>query len=173
MGNYVPEISGDFMGEHKFYTVRGFEKQLFDNKLVTGTMEDYIEMIYRCKMEGLDYIRLNKLAELLNVKDSTASKMMTKLKALKLVDYEKYGIIVLTDFGVEVGRYLYERHNVVEKFLKLICGEEEAFIETELIEHNLSSETVENLTILNDFIDKNDDIKERFYKFKSQYYEKE
>jgi len=74
-------------------------------------MEDYVEMLYRCTMEGEDYIRLNKLSAMLNVRDSSASKMMQKLGKLGLIDYEKHGIIRLTALGIKVGNYLLCRHN--------------------------------------------------------------
>ena len=53
-------------------------------------------MIYRCSLEN-NYIRLNIIAQKLNVKDSSASKMMKKLGEISLINYEKYGLISLTD----------------------------------------------------------------------------
>ena len=82
-------------------------------------MEDYLEMIYRiCKEE--DYIRMNQLAENLNVRPSSATKTVQKLKSLGMVDYQRYGIIQLTDRGKKIGRYLLKRHNIIEEFLKTL-----------------------------------------------------
>ena len=119
-------------------------------------------------IEGEEYIRLNKLADLLNVRDSSASKMMQKLGSIGLIDYEKYGIIKLTALGREIGQYLLNRHNIIEVFLKFICDDEDVLIETELIEHILGNETVENIKIFNEFIEKNKDFKMEYRKFREK-----
>lgn len=155
-----------------FYTVRAYEQKLFDDRLLTASMEDYVEMLYRCTMEEENYIRLNKLALMLNVRDSSASKMMQKLGKLGLVDYEKYGIIKLTDLGIKVGRYLLSRHNTIEKFLRFLSADSDILVETELIEHVVSSTTVENLNILNNFIESNENILAEYIAFREEYYKK-
>lgn len=155
------------MGD-EFLTVRGYEQRLYGDKLLTGTMEDYVEMIYRYTVEGEEYIRLNKLADLLNVRDSSASKMMQKLGSIGFIDYEKYGIIKLTQLGKEVGQYLLSRHNTIEVFLKFICDSDDVLIETELIEHILGNETVENIKIFNEFIEKNRNFKVEYKKFREK-----
>lgn len=161
------ENEGEIMAD-KFLTVRGYEQRLYGDKLLTGSMEDYVEMIYRYTIEGEEYIRLNKLADLLNVRDSSASKMMQKLGSIGLIDYEKYGIIKLTALGREIGQYLLNRHNIIEVFLKFICDDEDVLIETELIEHILGNETVENIKIFNEFIEKNKDFKMEYRKFREK-----
>jgi DtxR family Mn-dependent transcriptional regulator len=161
------------MVDKNFYTVRAYEQKLFDDRLLTASMEDYVEMLYRCTMEGEDYIRLNKLAMLLNVRDSSASKMMQKLGKLGLVDYERYGIIRLTALGIKVGRYLLSRHNIIEKFLKLLSADSDILAETELIEHVVSSTTVENLNILNNFIEDNKNILCEYRAFREEYHKDE
>ena len=91
--------------EENFYTTRGYEIQSYTNNLLTSSMEDYLEMIYRGYLAD-GYIRLSKLASLLNVKDSSASKMVQKLGKLKLINYEKYGVITLTPKGIEIGHFI-------------------------------------------------------------------
>lgn len=158
--------------DKNFYTVRAYEQKLFDDRLLTASMEDYVEMLYRCTMEEENYIRLNKLALMLNVRDSSASKMMQKLGKLGLVDYEKYSIIKLTDLGTKVGRYLLSRHNTIEKFLRFLSADSDILVETELIEHVVSSTTVENLNILNNFIESNENILAEYRAFREEYYKK-
>ena len=158
--------------DKNFYTVRAYEQKLFDDRLLTASMEDYVEMLYRCTMEEENYIRLNKLALMLNVRDSSASKMMQKLGKLGLVDYEKYGIIKLTDLGIKVGRYLLSRHNTIEKFLRFLSADSDILVETELIEHVVSSTTVENLNILNNFIESNENTLDEYRAFREEYYKK-
>jgi DtxR family Mn-dependent transcriptional regulator len=105
------------MKHDEFRTVRGYELLNQNKKELTSAMEDYLEMIYR-NIEQEGYMRINTLSELLNVKPSSATRMVQKLKELGLINYEKYGIIFLSEDGKEYGRFLLERHNVVEKFLK-------------------------------------------------------
>ena len=125
------------MKRNEFRTVRGYELLNQNKKQLTSAMEDYLEMIYRnIGQEG--YMRINTLSELLNVKPSSATRMVQKLKELGLIRYEKYGIIFLSEEGKEYGKFLLERHNVVERFLKSLGIKENLLTETELVEHNIS-----------------------------------
>jgi len=151
--------------EKNFHTVRGYENINLTTKLLTPSMEDYLEMIYRCSIEE-EVVRLNKIAQMLNVRDSSASKMMKKLGELALIKYEKYGVIMLTEEGISVGKYLLERHNIIEKFLKYLGGKKEVLQETELIEHIISIKTTQNIYMLNMFFEENLDILENYTKFK-------
>lgn len=151
--------------ERNFHTVRGYENINLTTKLLTPSMEDYLEMIYRCTIEE-DAVRLSKIAQMLNVRDSSASKMMKKLGELGFIKYEKYGVIMLTKEGISVGKYLLERHNIIENFLKYLGGEEEVLQETELIEHIISSKTTHNIYMLNMFFEDNSDVLDKYRKFK-------
>ena len=104
------------MKNNEFHTVRGYQLQKKDGRSLTSAMEDYLEMIYRNVREG-GYMRINTLAELLNVRPSSATKMVQKLTMLGFLDYQRYGIISLTEKGKELGRFLLERHNIIERFL--------------------------------------------------------
>ncbi|NSW90086.1 MAG: DtxR family transcriptional regulator [Firmicutes bacterium] len=130
-------------------------------------MEDYLEMIYRHSLQD-GYIRINVLSELLNVKPSSATKMVQKLTAMDLLDYKKYGIILLTNKGKKIGEFLLKRHNIIEKFLKTIGVKENILVQTELIEHNVSNSTLNSINILNTFFENNPDILEKFIYFKNE-----
>lgn len=148
----------------KFHTVRGYQLLEQNKKLLTSSMEDYLEMIYRNSLtEG--YMRINNLSELLNVAASSATKMVQKLSNLGLVDYKKYGIISLTEDGKELGKFLLERHNIIESFLKNLGVEENILIETELIEHNVSVSTLQKISSFNKFLKQNPDILEKYKQF--------
>lgn len=156
------------MDSNKFRTVRGYQLLQKNKKLLTSAMEDYLEMIYRNSLEE-GYLRINRLAELLNVAASSASKMAQKLGTLGLLKYERYGFILLTENGKIIGEYLLERHKTVEKFLRILdCGDD-VLARTELIEHNIDSNTMEKIKILNSFFENNEDIYEEFKEFKSNY----
>lgn len=151
-----------------FHTVRGYQLLEQAEKLLTSAMEDYLEMIYRSSLEE-GYMRINTLAELLNVQASSATKMVQKLALMGLLNYKKYGIIFLTDKGRQIGKFLLHRHNIIETFLKAIGVSENILVETELIEHNISCRTLRNIDIFNSFIRDNPDFITRFEQYKSSY----
>ncbi|MHB8125681.1 MAG: metal-dependent transcriptional regulator [Desulfitobacteriaceae bacterium] len=154
------------MNKREFHTVRGYQLLEQKKRLLTSAMEDYLEMIYRNSLQD-GYLRINKLAELLNVKASSASKMVQKLGELGLLNYEKYGIVILTESGKEVGEYLLERHRIIENFLRFLeCGDD-VLIQTELIEHNINANTVENIKLLNGFFSSNKEVVEKYKEYRN------
>lgn len=154
-----------------FHTVRGYQLLEQKKKVLTSSMEDYLEMIYRASLQD-GYIRITTLSRFLNVQASSASKMVQKLTALGLLDYKKYGIIFLTESGQEMGRYLLERHNIVEKFLKFLGVGENLLVETELIEHNISVHTLRLLSLFTEFLAENPYVREQFDQFKKNHNQK-
>ena len=128
--------------EEKFYTLKGYNMKKETN--LTNSMEDYLEMICRL-MDDKRYIRVNSLAEKLNVKPSSASKMVLKLKERGYVYFEKYGVIMLTEKGREQGKYLLYRHDILHKFFCLVNKSENELEQVEQIEHFINRDTIENI----------------------------
>lgn len=151
--------------DNRFHTVRGYELQAYNENKLTSAMEDYLEMIYRNSFHE-DYIRMNVLANLLNVKASSASKMVKKLKELELVDYEKYGVISLTQKGKELGEFLLNRHSIIESFLRFIGCKKDVLIQAELIEHIITVETIKNLELVYNFFNDNLEMLELFNNYR-------
>lgn len=149
--------------DNEFHTLRGYQlKEKNDTKL-TPALEDYLEMVYRLCLEQQS-TRINKLSKSLNVRPSSASKMVSKLVELGLLKYDKLDCILLTNQGKSIGKYLLERHHIVESFFKLI-GSNSPLKEAELVEHMLCPSTVYRIKALIDFFDKNPIILENFYLF--------
>ena len=138
------------MPGNEFYTVRGYELIRQDKKLLTPSMEDYLEMIYRYSMEIGD-IRINILADLLNVQAPSASRTVKRLHELGLVKYEGYGVVGLTDSGLEIGKFLLRRHKAVYEFLSNLGVVKNLLMDTEMVEHNVSLETLEKIECFNEF----------------------
>lgn len=143
--------------DNEFHTVRGYQLLRQNNMLLTSAMEDYLEMIYR-STQGGNYFRIQELADKLNVRASSATKMVQKLGEIGLIKYKKYGIIELSESGEELGAYLLNRHKVIENFLKIIGINENLLVETELIEHYISSNTLEHLEIFNHYFDSDPEL---------------
>ena len=154
------------MDQKIFHTVRGYELLEKHSRPLTSALEDYMEMIYR-RIQRDGYIKVNALASELNVKPSSASKMIVKLTQTGLINYEKYGMIQLTEKGREMGRYLLWRHEVVNRFFELITQSKSAaiFAETEMTEHLLSKQTVECLEKLVRYFDRDQDRLEELKKY--------
>jgi Mn-dependent DtxR family transcriptional regulator len=92
--------------------------------------------------------------------------MVQKLGELGFLNYEKYGIVMLTDSGKELGKFLLGRHRIIEDFLNFLeC--DNVLVQTELIEHNINTHTLENIKMLNDFFMSNHEIVDQFKKFKN------
>ena len=125
----------------EFYTLKGYK--LKENNYITESMEDYIEMIYR-KVKN-KYITIKELSENLNVKASSVSKMANKLKELNLVNFEKYGKIILTNEGFILGKYLLHRHNILKKFFKKLNKDKYNLEQVEKVEHFLDVDTIYNI----------------------------
>ncbi len=152
----------------KFYTVRGYELIDHSGKTLSSSMEDYLEMIYRLT-SSKGYTRISDLAIALNVQPPSASKMVQKLADLAYLHYQKYGLIELSNTGKLLGEYLLYRHNIIEKFLRMLGVVEGILEETEKIEHNLSKETVNKINCLLNFFEGNSDIQEKFRNFQQEY----
>lgn len=126
----------------EFYTLKGYKLKSGNN--ITEAMEDYIEMIYRKTVDSSS-ISVKDLSNYLNVRPSSASKMANRLKELNLINFEKYGLISLTDDGKYIGKYLLYRHEVLTKFFKLLNKEDYKLEQVEKIEHFIDYETIRNV----------------------------
>ncbi|RXI47760.1 DtxR family transcriptional regulator [Clostridium tetani] len=158
-------MKGDFMNKNKnFYTVRGYEILKKNKNLLTNSMEDYLEMIYRNSLIS-GYTRIKELSESLNIRPSSATKMVQKLSELGFVNYEKYGIVELTKKGEDIGGFLLKRHSIIESFLKNIGVEKDILVNIELIEHSVTKEALEKIDLFNKFLEENRNVKERFENF--------
>lgn len=141
-----------------FYTFNNYFKT--NSSLITASMEDYIEMIYRLSNE-IGFTRVGDLSKALNVKPASITNMIKKLDELSLVYYQKYGYIKLTDDGKAYGEYLLYRHNTIEKFLNIIGVSKNILEETEKIEHVLNKDTFQRIENFINIIDNYPIIKEK------------
>lgn len=155
------------MNKKNFYTVRGYQLLNEKDTFLTPSMEDYLEMIYRISLEE-DYIRINDLASKVNVRPSSATKIVQKLEKLRYINYQKYGVVKLTIEGEKIGAFLLKRHQIIENFLTMI-GVEDTLKDTEMIEHYISSNALNNIQILNDFLRNNPEILKSLESYKKQW----
>ena len=121
-----------------FYTLTTY---LHNKNIITYPMEDYLEMITRKKDEKLT---ITSLSAYLNIKKSSCSKMISKLKSLNLININE-NKITLTKKGLEIGNYLYHRHQVLEKFLRKLNGKNFKLEQVEKLEHFIDEITLLNI----------------------------
>lgn len=125
-----------------FYTMKGYD--LHGANQMSSAMEDYLEMICRCSQTS-GYIRINLLAQKLNVTPPSSSKMASKLREQGYVEFERYGIVTPTAKGWQLGNYLLHRHEVLHRFFCRLNGSEDELQLVEQIEHFIDPVTVANL----------------------------
>ncbi|RII35803.1 transcriptional regulator MntR [Clostridium chromiireducens] len=147
-----------------FYTFNEYMKK--EDSTLTASMEDYLEMIYRLYLKK-GYLRVHELSSALNVQPPSATRMVQKLAELKLLKYEKYGIIILEEKGRVLGETLLNRHNIIESFLKMLeVPDSEILDETEKIEHTISKQTARCFQDFVEFMKRNPDIVKEFESYK-------
>lgn len=128
------------MNSNDFYTFSEYMKK--NENTLTASMQDYLEMIYRLSINS-GFTRIHELSQALNVQPPSATRMVQRLAELKLIKYEKYGVIMLQENGKKLGEALLKRHNNIEIFLKAMGVSETSILEeTEKIEHTISHKTM-------------------------------
>jgi Mn-dependent DtxR family transcriptional regulator len=144
------------VSKNDFYTFNEYMKK--ENNLLTASMEDYLEMIYRLSL-NTGFTRIHELSNALNVQPPSATKMVQKLSELKLLKYKKYGVLVLEEDGKKLGEALLNRHNIIESLLRILdVSETDILEETEKIEHTISNQTTKCFQDFVQFIKDNPQI---------------
>lgn len=113
--------------------------------MLTERVEDYLEAIYDIH-DRQGYVRVKDVAGALGVQYSSVTEMMKKLDALRLVRYEKYGGIVLTGKGGEIGRSVKDRHDTLCRLLTIAgVPADTSAKDACAMEHHLSPRSIEQL----------------------------
>jgi Mn-dependent DtxR family transcriptional regulator len=124
--------------------------------------EDYLERIHEL-IEAKGYARVVDIASSLKVRQASVTSMVQKLALAGYVKYEKYRGLILTDKGREVARQIQNRHETLSRFFSLFgLDAETQRRDIEGIEHHLSPATLEMLSDLAEFFEKNADSLRRF-----------
>lgn len=103
------------------------------------SVEDYIRSIYQLQEDG-DVVSTTALASALRVSAASATNMIKKLAALKLVHYARYQGVELTPTGEKAALEIVRHHRLVELFLHQTLGIpwDEVHDEAHRLEHVLS-----------------------------------
>jgi DtxR family Mn-dependent transcriptional regulator len=114
--------------------------------LYTSTEENYIKAIYH--LQGADdVVTTNALSAELKTRPASVTDMLKKLKAKKLLSYEKYQGFRLSQDGKKVALGIIRRHRLWEYFLseKLKFNWDEVHEVAEQLEHVPSVKLIDKL----------------------------
>jgi DtxR family Mn-dependent transcriptional regulator len=124
-----------------------------DSPKLTKSIEDYIKVMYNLKkVKGI--IRVNDIAEELNVKPPSVVEAVDRISRLELISHEKYGEIKLNKMGMSIAESVTHKHAVVKEFLDMLGIDNETIdVEACEMEHILSNSTINKLDEFTKFIE--------------------
>ena len=117
--------------------------------MLSFTEENYLKALLKLTSQNTEKLEAgtNEMAAYLGVKPATATDMLKKLKEKDLVNYQKYGKIILTETGKQHGIAILRKHRLWETFLyeKLDFSWDEVHEVAEQLEHIQSAKLVDKL----------------------------
>jgi len=106
--------------------------------------EDYLRVIYELHEE--QGVRSVEIAQELRISKASVSEMLRKLADDRLVKISRYGKAKLTKKGAKIAEELYNKHDFIKEFMKIIGHEdEEANQHSHVLEHALHPDSVEKI----------------------------
>ena len=130
---------------------------------LSRSQEDYLEEICNQVIKR-GYAKVTDIAEALNVKKASVTGALNILAARKLINYEPYSKITLTNEGEIFAKNIIEKHENLRDFLENILGlsSVEASENACRMEHVVSDEFFANFVkfsnFIRDYIKKNPDF---------------
>ncbi|SKA81770.1 iron (metal) dependent repressor, DtxR family [Prosthecobacter debontii] len=121
-------------------------------------MEDYLEQIHNL-IESKGYARVVDIAQNLGISQASVTNMIQKLDAEGYLIYERYRGVVLTEEGRKIGREIARRHEVLTRLLSSFgLDAESVHHDVEGMEHHISRQTLEVLTLLMEELEGNPEL---------------
>ncbi len=121
---------------------------------LTQSLEDYLEAIW---IEGRrnKVVRVKDIVLHLGVKAASVVEAMNNLGEKGLVSHERYGYIELTLRGKKIAEEIYQKHEILYRFLNEILGVEKQIAADDAckIEHHINKKTFEKIIKFIEFID--------------------
>ena len=114
--------------------------------MISKALEEYLKTMYVLQKQNGN-IRVTDIANKMNCSKPSVNKALNNLKEEKLVKYETYGTIELTEDGESLAQKILEAYDIVYLFLKdvLNLDEESAKKEAEKIKLTITDETINKL----------------------------
>lgn len=117
----------------------GTKSDLRERPNITPVIEDYLKAIYSLRLRD-GQVRTVVLAEHLGVKPPSVTAMLKTLAELKLIEYEPYRGVELTNKGEQIALEIVRHHRLIELYLVEALGFswDEVHEEAEVLEHFIS-----------------------------------
>ena len=114
--------------------------------MISKALEEYIKTMYVLKKQNGN-IRVTDIANKMNCTKPSVNKALNNLKEEKLVKYETYGIIELTNEGEELAKKILETYDIIYIFFKDVLNMEEELAkqEAEKVKLVITDETANKL----------------------------
>lgn len=114
--------------------------------MITKSTEQYLKTMYILKKKNGN-IRVTDIANQMNCTKPSVNKAIKNLKENKLINYETYGTIELTEEGENLAKKILETYDIVYLFLKdvLSLEEQEAEEQAEKIKLAISDNAINKL----------------------------
>lgn len=98
--------------------------------MISKSLEEYLKTIYIIQKQDKQP-RVTNIAEKMNCTKASVNKSLKILTEQKLINYEPYGKIELTEEGEKLSKKSLEANDIVYLFLKEILGEEKNIAQEE------------------------------------------
>jgi DtxR family transcriptional regulator, Mn-dependent transcriptional regulator len=120
-----------------------------DERMKSPSIEDYIKAIYKARLENGE-VTTQDLAARVQHTPPAASKMLKRLKELRLIEYTPYQSVLLTAAGEKMALEIIRHHRLLELYLvqALGYGWDEVHEEAERLEHHISEEFEDRIDVL-------------------------
>ena len=114
--------------------------------MISKALEEYLKTMYVLQKQNGN-IRVTDIANKMNCSKPSVNKALNNLKDEKLIKYETYGTIELTEDGESLAQKILEAYDIVYVFLKDVLNieEDEAKNEAEKIKLAITDKTINKL----------------------------
>jgi len=114
--------------------------------MISKSQEEYLKTMYILQKQNGD-IRVTDIANKMECTKPSVNKVLKNLKDNKLINYETYGKIELTDEGIKLSKKILEAYDIVYVFFKDVLNleNENAKKEAEKVKSVLSDGAINKL----------------------------
>lgn len=114
--------------------------------MISKSQEEYLKTMYILQMNNGE-IRVTDIAKKMECSKPSVNKVLKNLKDNKLINYETYGKIELTEDGKKLSKKIIEAYDIVYVFFKDVLGlkDEDARKEAEKVKSVLSDGAINRL----------------------------
>jgi len=120
---------------------------------LSESLEDFLEVILDLEQSN-KVARAKDIAERLGIQRGSVTGALKNLEAKKLINYEPYSFITLTQRGAKIAKSVTRRHEILKNFLLAILQfDEKAAEETACrMEHAIDEEGINRLVMFLEFL---------------------